>query len=652
MGGNVSSRHVSFDPAYDEEGVTFVKGIRLSQRVIDRMKESPPVVHPQASPKSSTQSTAPVAPPVERLVPGEHQVPVISHPPSYASTLVPPPVSVPIKPFVPLVTGTVETSAPPSNLIKSPESLPNPPPTGDEHVAILVPDPQPAVLPAEPINAPSPVSSEPITASPRVELNPLIGSSVEPVTPIGSSVEPLTPIGSSVEHVTPIGSSVEPVTPIGSSVEPLTPIGSSVEPVTPIGSSVEPVTPIGSSVEPLTPIGSSVEPVTPIGSSVEPVTPIGSSVEPLTPIGSSVEPLTPIGSSVEPLTPIESSVEPITPIESSVEPVKQTPIESSVEPAIISAEDLVPSAEPIEPIETPSSLTLAAQPTSGESMHLPVEPEVSTSPISIPAPIQSVLEESAVSQSGSASSVVLPDEMPCKMQMGPISTGDPAVPCVHLVEEPVAPQLEVFPLETHVVNEEKLKRHLREDLQKLLNEEMKMAEHIMRQQLEEEKAKVKAQAQAAARLQIQDEVQKLLEEEKASYQQTLADAIRMEKLKVQDEHLITQYYVSQLLRTKLEEKEKDLENQEALFREQIAKMQEKMARFTKVTAENYKKGLEDAHKRFRRCQIKPVCSDLQSQILKCYAENKGQTMSCSNIASLYIQCVDCARQDKKLSTGG
>ncbi|XP_059391850.1 coiled-coil-helix-coiled-coil-helix domain containing 3b isoform X1 [Carassius carassius] len=652
MGGNVSSRHVSFDPAYDEEGVTFVKGIRLSQRVIDRMKESPPVVHPQASPKSSTQSTAPVAPPVERLVPGEHQVPVISHPPSYASTLVPPPVSVPIKPFVPLVTGTVETSAPPSNLIKSPESLPNPPPTGDEHVAILVPDPQPAVLPAEPINAPSPVSSEPITASPRVELNPLIGSSVEPVTPIGSSVEPLTPIGSSVEHVTPIGSSVEPVTPIGSSVEPLTPIGSSVEPVTPIGSSVEPVTPIGSSVEPLTPIGSSVEPVTPIGSSVEPVTPIGSSVEPLTPIGSSVEPLTPIGSSVEPLTPIESSVEPITPIESSVEPVKQTPIESSVEPAIISAEDLVPSAEPIEPIETPSSLTLAAQPTSGESMHLPVEPEVSTSPISIPAPIQSVLEESAVSQSGSASSVVLPDEMPCKMQMGPISTGDPAVPCVHLVEEPVAPQLEVFPLETHVVNEEKLKRHLREDLQKLLNEEMKMAEHIMRQQLEEEKAKVKAQAQAAARLQIQDEVQKLLEEEKASYQQTLADAIRMEKLKVQDEHLITQYYWMERKAQKLEEKEKDLENQEALFREQIAKMQEKMARFTKVTAENYKKGLEDAHKRFRRCQIKPVCSDLQSQILKCYAENKGQTMSCSNIASLYIQCVDCARQDKKLSTGG
>ncbi len=281
------------------------------------MKESPPVLHPQASTKSSTQSTPPVALPVERLVPGEHHGPIIPHPPSYASTLVPPPVSEPITPFVPLVTGTEKTSAPPS-----PESLPNPPPTGDEHVAILVPEPQPAVLPAEPINVPSQVSIEPLTAP----------SLVDP------SVEPLTP---------PPAITSEPVAiPPSPTPDPLT------------------------------------------------------------------------------------------------EPV--TSIESSVEPVIVSS----------EPIETPSSPALGAQPTSGESMDLPVEPEVSSSPIFIPAPIQSVLEESAVSQSGSASAVVLPDEMPCKMQLGPISTGEPAVPCVHLVEEPVAPsfidQLEVFPPQTHV----------------------------------------------------------------------------------------------------------------------------------------------------------------------------------------------------------
>uniref|UniRef100_A0A671NYJ3 Coiled-coil-helix-coiled-coil-helix domain containing 3b n=1 Tax=Sinocyclocheilus anshuiensis TaxID=1608454 RepID=A0A671NYJ3_9TELE len=425
------------------------------------MKVPPPVVRPQATTKSSTQSTT-VASPVERLVSGELHVPIIPHPPSYASTLVPPPpLSEPVTPFVPLVPVTEETSAPPSP-VKSPEGLPTPPPTGDEHVAILVPDSQPVVLPADPMNVPSQESSEPLTASPLVE--------------------------PSIEHLTP-------------------------------------------------------------------------------------------------------------------------------PPTITS------TAEPI----TLSSCNLAAQPTAGKLSDLPVDPETSPSTISISAPIPSVLEESAVS-SGS-------------------------VPHLPQVEEPVAPsfidQLEVFPPQTHVVDEEKLRKQIREDFQKLLKEEMKMAERNIRQQLQEEKAKAKAQAQAAARLQIQEEVWKLLEEEKASYQQTLADAVRREQLNVQDERLITQCYAQ-----KLEEKEKDLENQDALFREQIAKMQEKTAQFTKVTAENYKKGLEDAHNRFRRYQIKPACSDLQSQILKCYTANKGRTMRCSNIASLYIQCVDRAKQDKKLSTGG
>lgn len=505
MGGTSSSRHVSLD---SDDEVTFVKGIRLSEKVIDRMKVSPPVVRPQAPTRSFMQS--PTTSPVESSVPDERHVPIMPHSPSYASALVPPPLSEPITPLMLPVT----EKTPPSS-----EGLPIAPPTGNEHVVvpdpqpgsanILVPDPQPA----EPINAPSRVSSEPITAPPLVEAT-------------SAPVEPLTP---------------PPVTT----------------------------------------------------STTEPVT-----IPP--------EPLT------EPVTPLESTVEPV------VEPI----------------------------VETPSS-TLAAEATSADPMGLPVpspvELDTSPFPVSIPDPVPSVMEESPVSPSGSALDVALPDEMP---EMGP-----PLVPCLPPVEEPVVPslieQVEVFPPQTHVVNEEELREQIREDLQKLLNEEMKMAERNMRQQLEEETAEAKAQAQAAARLQIQEEVQKVLEEEKTSYQQTLADAIRREQLNVQDERLITQYYAQ-----KLDEKEKDLLNQEALFQEQIGKMQEKMAQFTKVTAENYRKGLEDATNRFRRYQIKPVCLDLQSQIMKCYAENKGQTMSCSNIASLYIQCVDRAKQDKKLSTGG
>ncbi|GAA6075011.1 coiled-coil-helix-coiled-coil-helix domain containing 3a isoform X1, partial [Tachysurus ichikawai] len=43
-------------------------------------------------------------------------------------------------------------------------------------------------------------------------------------------------------------------------------------------------------------------------------------------------------------------------------------------------------------------------------------------------------------------------------------------------------------------------------------------------------------------------------------------------------------------------------------------------------------------------EISPVCADLQEQIMKCYRENAGKTLLCSNIASLYMQCVNSAKQ--------
>ncbi|TTG93067.1 Plexin-A4 [Bagarius yarrelli] len=46
----------------------------------------------------------------------------------------------------------------------------------------------------------------------------------------------------------------------------------------------------------------------------------------------------------------------------------------------------------------------------------------------------------------------------------------------------------------------------------------------------------------------------------------------------------------------------------------------------------------------RRYEISPMCADLQGQILTCYRENAGKTLLCSNIASLYMQCVNNAKQ--------
>ncbi len=283
------------------------------------MKESPPVLHPQASTKSSTQSTPPVAPPVERLVPGEHHGPIIPHPHSYTSTLVPPPVSDPI---TPLVTGTEETSAPPS-----PESLTNPPATGDEHV--LVPEPQLSVLPAEPIHAPSQISTEPLTA-------PSLGDpSVEPLT--CHNLWTCSHSSSSVHRPTYCTCNIYRVLCWTCNIYRV--------------------------------------------------------------------------------------------LCWTCNCIFWTYRNSIISYFICSAN-----------VWWVCGLTCWTWAFKLPDLHT--------------CPVQSVLQESAVSQSGSASSGVLPDEMPHKTQPGPVSTGEPAVPCVHLVEEPVAhsfiDQLEVFPPQTHV----------------------------------------------------------------------------------------------------------------------------------------------------------------------------------------------------------
>uniref|UniRef100_A0A3P8UY00 CHCH domain-containing protein n=1 Tax=Cynoglossus semilaevis TaxID=244447 RepID=A0A3P8UY00_CYNSE len=42
--------------------------------------------------------------------------------------------------------------------------------------------------------------------------------------------------------------------------------------------------------------------------------------------------------------------------------------------------------------------------------------------------------------------------------------------------------------------------------------------------------------------------------------------------------------------------------------------------------------------------VDPVCLGLQAQILSCYRENKDQTLTCSNLAKEYMQCINAAKK--------
>nr|XP_029523238.1 vegetative cell wall protein gp1-like isoform X4 [Oncorhynchus nerka] len=619
MGGNSSSSHVS----YEDDHVTFVKGIRLTDKVINRMREecqAQKVVQPrsQQNGPASTLSTEPV-------VPVSTPAPTVDH-------LVSPSLFIPTAPPSPPVQPVKLTPPPPVTFVSAPcppAVLPTPP---CPPAALPTPPCPPAALPTPPCppaalpTPPCPPAALPTPLSPPKE-SIVRAPAVEPIVP------PLD------TKVLPQGA--EPILPL----VPLEPIAPSLAPSPPIEEPVLLCTPTTEEPVVLPTLAEHIVPLVPI----EPVVP-PKPVKPVVLASPVVEPivLPPVVESVVLHHPVEQ-VDPLTP--------DPSPVEAIVLPPVVVEEVATPTL--VEPVVLPpvvESVTITT-PLVVEEVVLPTRPPVAEPPpppVLAPIP-EPIMEELPPAPCPSMELATLPTASAASKQTDlpppveePIAPPPPlSAPVEPMVSIPLLPLIEnvavvtppVIPLQPPlVVDEEVLRRQIQAELTKGLEEEMK----VKRQEFEKQLYEVKVQARAQA--QIQEEVKKILDVEKAAQGENLMAAIEKERMTTEDERLMAQLYAH-----KLEEKENQVKKQDALFREQVAKLEEKSAQFFKVTTENFKKGREDAHNTFKRVDIKPVCGDLQSQILKCYRENTGQSLTCSGIANLYMKCVD---NHKTKSVGG
>uniref|UniRef100_A0A3B5AG45 Coiled-coil-helix-coiled-coil-helix domain-containing protein 3, mitochondrial-like n=1 Tax=Stegastes partitus TaxID=144197 RepID=A0A3B5AG45_9TELE len=191
-----------------------------------------------------------------------------------------------------------------------------------------------------------------------------------------------------------------------------------------------------------------------------------------------------------------------------------------------------------------------------------------------------------------------------------------------------------------------LRKKITDELYKGLEQDRAKAEQELQAWLEAEKARATSQAQAEAHSQVQDEVSRILTVERSVAHESIQQAVIRERIATEDQRLRAQLFAKQL-----EAREADLKKQDAFYREQVARLEERSAQFYKVTTENYHKAADQVNAKFRRYELYPVCADLQGQILACYKDNVGKTLHCSNIAAQYLQCVNDAKQNK-LRTGG
>nr|XP_025948930.1 MICOS complex subunit MIC25 isoform X3 [Dromaius novaehollandiae] len=75
------------------------------------------------------------------------------------------------------------------------------------------------------------------------------------------------------------------------------------------------------------------------------------------------------------------------------------------------------------------------------------------------------------------------------------------------------------------------------------------------------------------------------------------------------------------------------------------------AEIYRLTSEQYHEAATSAEKRIKRRSTDPVCARLQSEILKCYQENKHEVLKCSELAKEYQRCVSAAQKELLVNSG-
>ncbi|XP_070976678.1 MICOS complex subunit MIC19-like isoform X2 [Oncorhynchus clarkii lewisi] len=308
-----------------------------------------------------------------------------------------------------------------------------------------------------------------------------------------------------------------------------------------------------------------------------------------------------------PVPPLRPPFDPIT----SLPPIE--PIALPPQPPAPVTEVVAPPPPPMEQVAAPTII----------DMVIPPPPLAALKPVASPPPPASV-EQPPVEAFAPP-----PAPEPVEVVGTPLPPPTPE-------PEPVA----AAPPAAHAVDEEELRKKITEELQKSLLKERAKAEQELQAWLEEEKVHAASFAEAEAQASVKDEVGRILELERATTHNTLTQAVMREKVSAEDERLRTQLYAKQL-----ELRDQELKKQDAFYREQVARLEDRSAQFYKMTTENYHKAADGINAKFKRFEVSPVCADLQGQILKCYQEHSGKTLLCSTIASRYLQCVNQAKQN-------
>ncbi|XP_061912697.1 MICOS complex subunit mic25a-like isoform X2 [Entelurus aequoreus] len=162
----------------------------------------------------------------------------------------------------------------------------------------------------------------------------------------------------------------------------------------------------------------------------------------------------------------------------------------------------------------------------------------------------------------------------------------------------------------------------------------------------------------ASTTEVQEEIRRNFEKQQALVQEQLAilaqtvgldhpsPSVIMEKGKAWEEQ-----EKAKMLSRQLERKEQELVSLSNFYKNQLEILENRNLDAYQQTTDQYKQAASKAEAKIRPRQTPSLCTELQAQVLQCYAENPQQTLLCSSLAKQYMSCVQQARKSS-LTNGG
>uniref|UniRef100_A0A8C3RKW4 Coiled-coil-helix-coiled-coil-helix domain containing 6 n=1 Tax=Chelydra serpentina TaxID=8475 RepID=A0A8C3RKW4_CHESE len=145
---------------------------------------------------------------------------------------------------------------------------------------------------------------------------------------------------------------------------------------------------------------------------------------------------------------------------------------------------------------------------------------------------------------------------------------------------------------------------------------------------------------------VQEELLRLAKREREAGSECLNTTLQREKNSTNEERQKAVHMAREL-----QCKEAELKRRDAFCKEQLARIERKNTEIYKLTSEQFHEAATGAENHIKGRNTEPLCAGLQSEILKCYQENKHEVLKCSELAKEYQRCVSAAQKELLVNDG-